>query len=82
MGDTQTPSEAFQEARSKIDDAYRDGLRAFVAWIHDEWQGLGQQEWESSYADPYPGALYTEGWNAAIASLQGALECFADEHGL
>jgi len=37
-------------------------------------------EWKRVYASDFPGANYLKGWNAAVVSLDGALECYIEEH--
>lgn len=71
-------ADEFVFALSKIEEAYRDGLKAFVTWLGDNWQHETKEKWP--HAEPYPGDAHKNGWNEAIGTISGALEVFLDEH--
>ena len=77
----QSHGEDFAAAVEKLEQAYREGLHAFTQWVAEAWQLDTAEQWRASTAEPYPGEDYRAGWNAAMASLEGALELFLEEHG-
>jgi hypothetical protein len=74
-----TEAAEFQAAIEGIEQAYRDALRAFTDWFEKNWQHEGREQWERSYAEPYPGYVYVDGHNAGVRSVQIALDAFLDE---
>jgi hypothetical protein len=72
-------TEEFQVALESIEEAYRQGMRAFVTWMEAHWQHEGADRWATLYQDAYPGDAHRDGWNACIAGLSAALDVFLDE---
>lgn len=58
--------------------SYKKCLRDFVDWVDKNWRMEAKEKWPN--IDPYPGDDYRNGYEAALESLIGALECYLDEH--
>lgn len=76
-----TENAAYETALDSIAAAYRDALRAFADFFEREWQHGCREKWEESYAEPYPGDEWRDGYNAGVRSVGIALDLFLDENG-
>ncbi len=73
---------AFHAAQDVLLTAYTEGLKAFAEWYAREWPFKEtEEEWRRTYAEPYPGEEWVKAYNAGVASVLGALDCFLDDHG-
>ena len=74
-----TEHAVYENALDTITAAYREALRAFADHFEREWQHKDREEWEKSYAEPYPGDEWRDGYNAGVRSVGIALDSFLDE---
>ena len=69
----------FEYELSLLSEAYERGLKAFVTFAQNEWKFPTKEQWERNNAEPWPGADYQTGWDAALECLDTCLELFMDE---
>jgi hypothetical protein len=76
-----TLSEIVPYGQATIDlcEAHAAGLRAFVGWLQAHWRHDTEEQWQNE--GPWPGPERERGWNEAIATLDGALDCYMGESG-
>ena len=67
----------YGQAVFDIEEAYKNGLRAFAKWCSEYWK-IGPNDAEIR-ADKSPD--YIEGYNAAMDAIEGGLDCFLEEYG-
>jgi hypothetical protein len=75
-------SAEFQSALDTLQTALTDSLKAFAEWYAREWPFKEtEEEWRRTCGEPYPGDEWVKAYNAGVASVLGALDCFLEDHG-
>ena len=80
MTTTPTITPEYQDAVVSLEHAYKNNLRVFCDWASDKWKMRKEDGVLVSKGD-LPTDEYILGWNAALKSLNGALDLFIGEVG-
>jgi hypothetical protein len=72
--------EDMEYAISYIHEGFKGALRHFAKWFSGSWKYGGKEQWERTYAEPYPGDEYIKGYNDGVEAIHVAMDCFLDEH--
>ena len=67
--------EQYGQAILDLNEAYRNGLRAFTKWCGEHWK-IGPNDTEIRTEH---GPAYVKGFNAGIEAVDAALDCFLEE---
>ena len=73
------PEIEFEAAREAMEIALRNGIKAFAAWMAENWK-MTREEWCKAFADRPPEGDYFEGYNAGVESVMTACQHFIDEY--
>lgn len=71
---------AYADALGNIEEAYRDGIRAFADWVAANW-GMTREEWVKSIAEPPPPEEWFNGHKSALETIPDAVKVFLEEVG-